>query len=310
LFVLAGTALAQTWPDRPVRVVNPFAAGAASDVVGRLIAERLAQRFGKPFIVDNRPGANAMIGTEIVAKSAPDGYTLLNGGNTTHAANPVLYKSVPYDPVRDFEPVAYVVGLQYYLVVAPASPARTVADFIQFAKANTGKLSYGTGNATSTIAAELFKLATGTDFVQVPYKGNPLAVADLIGGSLTMMFLDNSTARPLLQGNRLRAIGTASARRSEQFPEVPTMAEAGFPGINLQAWIAMWFPAKTPRSIVERVNAEVNAARAQPEINQKLRELGFTLEGPGASPTEFGAFVKNEIALWGRVVRDAKIPQL
>jgi len=307
---VAAGAVAQTWPERPVRVVNPFAAGAASDVVGRMIAERLTQRFGKPFIVDNRPGANAMIGTEIVAKAAPDGYTLLNGGNTTHAANPILFRKVPYDPVKDFEPLAYVAGLQYYLVVAPGFPAKTVAELVQYAKSNPTKLSYGTGNATSTVAAEMFKLATGTDFVQVNYKGNPLAAADLIGGTLTMIFLDNSTARPLLQGGRLRAIGTASGKRSEQFPDVPTMAEAGFPSINLQAWIAMWFPAKTPRAIVDKVNAEVNAARNSPEVSQKLRELGFTLEGPGPSPDDFAAFVKSEIALWARVVKAAKIPQM
>jgi tripartite-type tricarboxylate transporter receptor subunit TctC len=300
---------AQGWPERPVRIVNPFAAGAASDVVARLIADKLSQRLGKSFIVDNRPGANAIIGTEIVAKAAPDGYTVLSGGNTTHAANPSLYKSLPYDPLKDFTPVAFIVGLHYYLVVAPNFPARSVRELIAYAKANPGKLSYGTGNATSTISAEMFKLATGTDFAQVNYKGNPLAAADIIGGTLTTMFLDNSTARPLLQGAKLRALGVAALSRSEIFPEVPTLAEAGLPGINLTAWIAMWFPANTPRAVVDRLNAEVNAARAMPEVTQKLKELGFTLEGSGPRPDEFAEFVKSEIALWARVVREAKIPQ-
>jgi len=301
---------AQSWPERPVRIVNPFAAGAASDTVARLVAERLTQRLGKPFIVDNRPGANAVIGTEIVARAAPDGYTLLSGGNTTHAANPNLYKSLPYDPVRDFAPVAFIVALHYYLVVTPGHPARTLQDFIAFARSNPGKLSYGSGNATTLIAAEMFKLATGTDFAQVNYKGNPAAAADVIGGTLTMMFLDNSVARPLLQGGRLRALGVAAANRSETFPDVPTLAEAGLRGIELTAWIAMWAPAKTPRAIVERLNSEVNAARNQPDIAQKLRDLGFSMDGPGPRPEDFARFVQSEIGLWSRVVAEARIPKL
>ena len=292
-----------------MRIVNPFAAGAASDVVARLIADKVSQRLGKTFIVDNRPGANAIIGTDIVAKAAPDGYTVLSGGNTTHAANPSLFKALPYDPIRDFAPVAYVVGLHYYLVVGPGSPARSVQELITYARANPGKLSYGTGNATSTISAEMLKLATGTDFAQVNYKGNPLAAADVIGGTLTMMFLDNSTARPLLQGGKLRALGFAALQRSENFPDIPTLAEGGLPGINLTAWISMWFPAKTPKPIVERLNLEINFARAQPDVVVKLKELGFSLEGPGPRPEDFAEFVKSEIALWARVVSEAKIPQ-
>jgi tripartite-type tricarboxylate transporter receptor subunit TctC len=310
--VLAAHAIvgaAQGWPERPVRIINPFSAGAASDVAARLIAEKLGQKLGKPFIVDNRPGANAVIGTDMVAKAAPDGYTLLNGGNTTHAANPSLFKSLPYDPIRDFAPVAFVVGLHYYLVVAPSFPARNVQDLIAQARGNPGKMTYGTGNASSTVAAEMLKLATGTDFAQVNYKGNPLAAADLMGGAISMMFLDTSTATPLLQSGKLRPLGIATNRRSELFPEVPTLAEAGVPGITLTAWIAMWYPARTPKAIVDRTAAEVHAAKNMPDVAPKLRDLGFSLEGPGPRPEDFAAFVKSEIALWARVVRDAKIPQ-
>jgi tripartite-type tricarboxylate transporter receptor subunit TctC len=309
LGIHAAIGYAQAWPERPVRIINPFAAGAASDVVARLIADKLAQNFGKPFIVDNRPGANAIIGTDMVAKAAPDGYTVLSGGNTTHVANPALFQSLPYDPLRDFTPVAFIVGLHYYLVVAPNFPVRNVQDLIVYAKANPGKLSYGTGNATSTILAEMLKLATHTDFAQVNYKGAPLAAADVVGGTLTTMFLDNSTARPYLQAGKLRALMIAARNRAETFPEVPTTTEAGLPGIQLTAWIAMWFPAKAPRAIVYQLNAAINAARSSPDIVQKLRELGFTLEGSGPRPEDFDVFIRSELAQWARVVQDAKIPR-
>lgn len=300
---------AQAWPERPIRLVIPFASGSASDTVARLVTERLSQRLGKSIIADNRPGANAIIGTDLVAKATPDGYTLLSGGNTTHAANPNMYKSLPYDPVRDFSPVAFVCGLHYFLVVSPNHPARSVTDLVGFAKSNAGKLTYGAGNASATVAAELFKLATGTDFAQVNYKGNPLAAADVMSGAITMMFLDNSVARPLLQGKRLRALGIATGKRSDGFPEIPTMAESGFPAINFTAWIAWWYPAKTPKAIVDKVNSEVNAVLQIPEVAGKLREIGFSLDGSGTRPEEFGEFVKKEIALWSRVVAEAKIPK-
>jgi tripartite-type tricarboxylate transporter receptor subunit TctC len=302
-------AQAQGWPERPVRIINPFSPGAASDVAARLLADKLGQKLGKPFVVENRLGANAIIGTDAVAKAEPDGYTLLAGGNTTHAANPALYKSLPYDPVRDFAPAAFVAGLHYYLVVAPSAPARSVRDLIAHARANPRKTTYGTGNASSTVAAELLKLGTGTDFEQVNYKGNPLAAADVMSGALSMMFLDTSTARPLLQAGRLRALGIAAERRSELFPDVPTLGEAGLAGLSFTSWIGLWFPAGTPRAIVERLAIEAHAARLLPDVVPRLRDLGFSLDGPGQRPEEFGAFVRSEIALWARVVRDAKIPQ-
>ncbi len=302
-------ACAQGWPERPVRVVVPFAGGAATDVATRLIADKLTQKLGKSFVVDNRPGANAIIGTEIAAKAPGDGYTLLLAGNTTHAANPSLYKSLPYDPVKDFTPVAFVVGLHYYLVVAPNFPAKSVQELTAYAKANARKLTYGTGNATSTISAEMFKLATGTDFAQVNYKSNPMAATDIIGGNLTTMFLDNSTARPLLGSGRLRALGIAAKNRSDIFPDIPTLEEGGVPGIHLTAWIATWFPAKAPKRYVDILNREINLARALPDVSQKLKDLGFALEGCGPRPEDLAGFVKSEIAQWAQVVRDAKIPQ-
>lgn len=309
LVVATAPASAQRWPERPIRLIVPFPPGTASDTVFRLLAEGVAQRLGKPFIVDNRPGANAIIGTEMGARATPDGYTMVSGGNTTHAANPNLYKSLPYDPIRDFAPLAFICGLHYYLVVGVNHPARNVQELIAYAKANPSKLTYGAGNASTIVAAELFKLATGLDFTQVNYKGNPAAAADVIGGSLTMMFLDTSVARPLLQSKKLRPLGIATSKRSENFPDVPTLAEAGFPGIDFTAWIAMWYPAKTPAAIVKQANAEINAVLALPHVQQRLKDIGFALEGPGTRPEDLDAFVRREIDLWARVVREAKIPR-
>jgi tripartite-type tricarboxylate transporter receptor subunit TctC len=300
---------AQSWPERPVRIINPFAVGAGSDLVARLVADKLAQRFGKTFVVDNRPGANAIIGTDIVAKSAPDGYTFLAGGSTTHPANRALFKSLPYDPVKDFTPVAFMVSLHYYLVVANDFPGRAVRELIDYAKANPAKVTYGTGNATSTIAAELLNMVAGTGFAQVNYKGNTLAAIDVISGSITTMFLDTSTAHPFLQSGKVRALAVAAGKRSAIFPNVPTMAEAGFPEVNLTAWNAVWGPAKLPRSIVDSLNSGINAALAMPDVRQKMQELGFSPDGPGSRPEDLAAFVRSEIELWARVVKQARIQQ-
>ena len=303
----APPAPAQTWPERTVRIVNPFAVGSGSDIAARIMADRLTQRFGKPFVVDNRPGANAMLGTDLVAKAVPDGYTLLAGGSTTHAANLALYKSVPYDPVKDFSPIAFMTSLHYYLVVPTDSPIKSVKELIEHTKANARTVSYATGNASSTIAAEMLKLATGTSFIQVNYKGNTLAATDVTGGIVTTMFLDTSTAFPFLQGGKLRALALATTKRSSIFPNVPTMEEAGFPDFSFTSWSAIWGPANMPRAVVETLNEALNTAKAIPEVAQKLRDLGFTQDGPGARPEDLGNFVKTEIDQWARVVKRANI---
>ncbi|GAA4326658.1 tripartite tricarboxylate transporter substrate binding protein [Pigmentiphaga soli] len=298
------------WPDRPVRIVNPFAVGSGSDVVARLVAEKLSQRFGQPFVVENRPGANAVIGTSLVSKAAPDGYTLLAGGSTSHPANLALFKSLPYDPVEDFAPVAFMVSVHYYLVVPEGSSFHTLQDLIRYAKANPQLANYGTGNASTTVAMELLNLFAGTKFERVNYKGNTLAANDLLGGSLTTTFLDTSTAAPYLTGARMRALGVTAARRSSIFPDVPTMAELGYPGITMTAWNAVWAPAGTPRPIVDSLNAAINDALKMPDVADRIKALGFTFDGPGSRPEDLDRFVKSEIRFWARAVKQAGIPPL
>jgi tripartite-type tricarboxylate transporter receptor subunit TctC len=306
----AGLAAGQTWPTHVVRIVNPLAAGSASDVVARMLAQKLGAHFNQAFVVDNRPGASAIMGTEIVARAAPDGYTFLVGGTTTHAGNPSLFKKLPYDPVKDFEPVAYINGLPYCMVVPAALPVKTVQEFIAYAKANPGTLSYGTGNATGTIGAELFKSATGVDLTQINYKGPPLAVTDLLAGRLSVMFLDTSVARPLMESGKIRALAIAASKRSSNFPDLPTLAESGVPGIDLTVWNAMWAPAGTPRAIVEKMNQEVVAILKMPDIVKGINNMGFTVEGgPGPTPDDLDRYVKSQIAFWARVVKQAGIPQ-
>lgn len=309
--MLATASQAQSaWPDRPVKIVNPFAAGSASDVVARVLADKLSPRLGQPVIVENKPGANAIIGTELVARALPDGYTYLAGGTTTHAGNPALFKSLPYDPVKDFAPVAYINGLEYFMVVPASLPAGTVQEFIAYGRANPDKLNYGAGNASGTIGAELFKSATGLDMTQINFKGPPLAVTELVAGRLSVMFLDAGTAGPFIRDGRIRALAIAASKRSANYPDVPTLAEAGVAGIDLTVWNGVWAPAGTPAPIVDRMNREINAVLATPEIINRIKELGFTTSGgPGSSPADLGRYTASQIETWARLVREANIPK-
>ena len=307
---LGGPAHGQTWPDRPVKVVNPFAAGSASDIVARVLADKLSPRLGQPVIVENKPGANAIIGTELVARAQPDGYTLLAGGTTTHAGNAALFKSLPYDPVKDFAPVAYINGLEYFMVVPASLPVRSVKEFIAYGRANPEKLNYGAGNASGTIGAELFKAATGLDITQINFKGPPLAVTELVAGRLSVMFLDAGTAGPFIRDGRIRALAIAAAKRSPNYPDVPTLSEAGVDGIDLTVWNGVWAPAGTPAAVIGRLNKEINAVLAMPEVINRIKELGFTTQGgPGPTPEDLGRYTVSQIDTWGRLVRQANIPQ-
>jgi len=308
---LAQSAATGGWPDRPVRIINPFAAGSGSDVVVRLVAEKLTQRFGKPFVVENRPGANAAIGTALAAKAPADGYTLLAGGSTTHAANPALFKTLPYDPVKDFSPVSFMLSVHYYLVVPINSSIRSVNDLVAYAKANPQTVSYGTGNASTTVAMEMLNLVAGTKFVRVNYKGNTLAATDLLGGQLTATFLDTSTAAPFLHAPpRMRALGVTGGVRSSIFPDVPTMSELGYPRLTMTGWNAVWVPAGTPRPIIDQLNAGIQDALKMPDVVERLKTLGFTHDGPGPKPEDLARFVDSEIRFWGAAVKQADIPPL
>ena len=307
---LGAPAHGQTWPDRPVKFVNPFAAGSASDIIARILADKLAPRLGQPVIVENKPGANAIIGTELVARAQPDGYTLLAGGTTTHAGNAALFKSLPYDPVKDFAPVAYINGLEYFMVVPASLPVRSVKEFIAYGRANPQKLNYGAGNASGAIGAELFKSATALDITQINFKGPPLAVTELVAGRLSVMFLDAGTAGPFIRDGRIRALAIAAAKRSPNYPDVPTLSEAGVDGIDLTVWNGVWAPAGTPAAVINRLNKEINAVLATPEVVNRISELGFTMQGgPGPAPDDLGRYTVSQIDTWERLVRQANIPR-
>ena len=305
--VLAGPAQAQDYPTKPIRLVVPFAAGGATDVLARLVGERLTASLGQQVVVDNRPGAGGNIGSDIVAKAEPDGYTILMGAVGTHAINPSLYPKMPYDPVKDFAPVTLVASVPNVLVVNPEVPANSVQELIDLAKAKPGELNFASsGNGTSIhLSGELFKAMTGTDIVHVPYKGSGPAVTDLLGGQVQMMFDNMPSSLPHVKAGKLRALGVTSAKRSPALPEVPTIAEAGVPGYDATSWFGILAPAGTPEPVVTRLQGAIVQALGEPEMRQRMADLGA--EPVGDTPAEFGQFIAAEIAKWAKVVNDAGV---
>jgi tripartite-type tricarboxylate transporter receptor subunit TctC len=304
---LAGPAKAQEYPSKPIRLVVPFAAGGATDVLARLVGERLTASLGQQVVVDNRPGAGGNIGSDIVARAEPDGYTILMGAVGTHAINPSLYPKMPYDPVKDFAPVTLVASVPNVLVVNPEVPAKSVQELIDLAKAKPGELNFASsGNGTSIhLSGELFKAMTGTDIVHVPYKGSGPAVTDLLGGQVQMMFDNMPSSLPHVKAGKLRALGVTSAKRSPALPEVPTIAEAGVPGYDATSWFGILAPAGTPEPVVTRLQGAIVQALGEPEMRQRMADLGA--EPVGDTPAEFGQFIAAEIAKWAKVVNDAGV---
>ncbi len=304
---LAGPAKAQDYPSKPIRLVVPFAAGGATDVLARLVGERLTASLGQQVVVDNRPGAGGNIGSDLVARAEPDGYTILMGAVGTHAINPSLYPKMPYDPVKDFAPVTLVASVPNVLVVNPEVPANSVQELIDLAKAKPGELNFASsGNGTSIhLSGELFKAMTGTDIVHVPYKGSGPAVTDLLGGQVQMMFDNMPSSLPHVKAGKLRALGVTSAKRSPALPEVPTIAEAGVPGYDATSWFGILAPAGTPEPVVTRLQGAIVQALGEPEMRQRMADLGA--EPVGDTPAEFGQFIAAEIAKWAKVVNDAGV---
>jgi tripartite-type tricarboxylate transporter receptor subunit TctC len=304
---LAGPAKAQDYPSKPIRLVVPFAAGGATDVLARLVGERLTASLGQQVVVDNRPGAGGNIGSDIVARAEPDGYTILMGAVGTHAINPSLYPKMPYDPVKDFAPVTLVASVPNVLVVNPEVPAKSVQELIDLAKAKPGELNFASsGNGTSIhVSGELFKAMTGTDIVHVPYKGSGPAVTDLLGGQVQMMFDNMPSSLPHVKAGKLRALGVTSAKRSPALPEVPTIAEAGVPGYDATSWFGILAPAGTPEPVVTRLQGAIVQALGEPEMRQRMADLGA--EPVGDTPAEFGQFITAELAKWAKVVNDAGV---
>lgn len=307
--LLCAAASAQDYPAKPVRIVVPYAAGGNADILGRTLAQKLGDAMRQPFVVENRGGANGGIGTDLVAKSAPDGYTLLVTASGPIVVNPTLYAKVPYDPVKDFAPISQCAVYQYVLVTLAGSPFRNIAEIAQAARAKPGALSYGsTGvGGGNHLAGELFALATGAQLTHVPYKGSAPALADLLGGQLTFMFDTVITSVPQIRAGKLRAFAVSSAKRASSLPEVPTMQEAGIPGFDISQWQGLLAPAGTPKGIVERLNAETVRAMHAADVYERIAVQGGNDIVTG-TPGEFAALIKSDLQAYAKLIRDAKIP--
>ena len=295
------------YPAKPVKVVVPFAPGGGADVVARLVFARVSAKLGQSFVIENRGGAGGIVGTDAVAKAPADGYTLLLGQTGPNALNPSLFAKIPYDPVTDFAPVVQLTAYPYVIVVHPSVPANTFAELLALAKAKPGQLSFGTAGTGSSaqLAAELFMRTTGTSMTHVPYKGAGPALADTVAGVLTMTFGDMASSTPLITGGRLRGLAVTGPKRTVLLPNVPTVSESGYPGFEAQAWHGVYAPAGTPQEIVDKLNKEIAAVLAEPEVRERLLKDG--IEPVGASPAAFGAYTREEIRKWGAIVRAANI---
>lgn len=303
LALIAASAHAQAWPSKPIRYIVPFAPGGTTDILARTVGDKLAIALGQPVVIENKPGAGGGVGAEITAKSAPDGYTIMGGTISTHAINASLYKSLPYDPIRDFAPIVLIARVPNMLVVHPDIPAKNVSELIALLRANPGKYTFASsGNGTSQhLSGELFKSMAGAEMQHVPYKGSPPALQDVMGGQVSMTFDNITTAWPLAKGGKLRALAVTTAKRSAIAPDVPTLAEAGLPGFEVGSWQGVFAPAGTPPDIVKRLNAEIVKILNTPDVRDKLAALGA--EVVGNSPEEFATMVKAEVGKWADVVK-------
>ncbi len=304
--LLAWPSVAQEYPQRQVTIVVPFGAGGSVDIVGRLVAQKLTERLGKPFIVENRPGAGTATATTAVAKSAPDGHTLLFAPSGTFAINPTLYKQLSYDPLKDLVMVALVTRDPLVLVVNPSLPVKSVTELIKYAKENAGKVSFATtGPGTSlTLLGELLKFTAGVDIVPVGYRSGAQGLQDVVAGQVQMMFSDPASGIVQAQAGKVRALAVSSGTRLAIAPDLPTFAEAGLPGVAIESWEMLAAPAGTPAPVVARINAELRAVLALPDIQKQLNDRG-QIPVVSPLPQELEAFVKSEMKRWGDIVRAA-----
>lgn len=304
--IAAASSFAQAYPTKPIRLIVPFAPGGTTDVFGRILGEKLAERLGQPFVVDNRAGANSVVGSEIVARASPDGYTLLivAAGFTV---NPSLIGKLPYDTVRDFAPIGLIGGGPYLMVVHPSVPAKTVNEFVSWVKSRPGQVNYASTGIGSPphLAAELLKVTAGIDMQHVPYKGGGAALPDLLAGRVTMFFGSISTLGSHVQSGKLRAIAVTTTRRSSAMPDVPTVAESGLAGYEVNGWYGLLAPGRTPRAIVGRLNAELQRVLNDSDTRKQFMQRG--MDPLTGTAEEFAALIRSEIAKWAKVVRAAGI---
>jgi tripartite-type tricarboxylate transporter receptor subunit TctC len=309
-FVLmsSAAALAQTaYPNKSVRIVIPFAPGGVPDIIARLVAPKMTETMGQPFVVDNRPGAGGTLAAAHVAKSDPDGYTLFMTTVSTQAIAPNLMANLPYDAVADFAPISHIANVPLVLVITPALPASNLKDFIALLKANPGKYDFASSGAGAPLhlAGELFKAMSRTDIQHVAYKGSAPALTDVMGGRVAMVFDAVPPALGHIQSGRLRALGVGTKERSAMLPDVPTIEEAGLPGYEAYTWGAFFAPARTPQPVVDRLHAEVTKALAQSDVKQRLTDLGYQIVG--STPAQLEAHVRAEKEKWGKLIRDVGI---
>ena len=302
--LLAAPVFAQ-FPNKAIRVVVPFPAGSATDTIARILGNSVSAAVGQPVVVDNKAGADGAIAGAEVVKAAPDGYTLLMATNSPMSAVPAMKKVPPYDPVVDFTPITDVGRYTFFIVVHPGVPAKTLQELIQYARANPGKLNYATGNTTGIVSTALFSSLAKIDMLHVPYKGEPQAITDMLGGRVQLMFASSSTSVPQIKDGKLRALVTTLSRRSHLLPEVPTIAEAGMPEFSVTSWAGLFGPAKIPRDIVERINREFVAAMGRADVQAAMEKQAFVLSP--SSPEKLGAFVKDQLESYRSILRAAGV---
>ena len=296
----------KSYPNRPIRLVVPFAPGGTNDIAGRIVAEKMSERLGQPFVVDNRAGANMVVGCDIVSKASPDGYTLLIVG-AGFAVNPSLRKKLPYDSLRDFSPVGLVGGGPYLMVVHPSVPAKTLGEFINWVKSRGGQVAYASTGAGSPphLAAELLRVTANLQMTHVPYKGGGAVLPDLMAGRVSMFFGSITTLKPQVDAGKIRAIGVTTVKRSPAMPDVPTFMESGLKDYEVDGWYGFLMPGKTPKPIVSRLSAELRNALNDADTRKRFAQRG--MDPLPSTPEEFGALIRSEIKKWAKVLQDAGI---
>jgi tripartite-type tricarboxylate transporter receptor subunit TctC len=297
--------MAQAYPNKPITLVIPFAAGSGTDFVARTVAQKLSERLKQPVVVDNKAGASAQIAAQFVAKAAPDGYTLFMTTNTSHSANPWMFKTLNYDPIKDFTPIVRVGELPFALAINPKIPAKTLQEFIDYAKKTPGKLAYATPNSTSLVAMETIKKIAGLDIVGVPYKASPQAMTDLIAGEVHVYVVDLGSGMASLKSDRVRLLAVTTAKGSQSFPGTPAIANV-VKGFDLVSWNGIFGPANLPRPIVDKINAEMQAVFADKDFQARIAATGFELD-PTKTPEEFAKYVDFQLKHWGEMLRNAGV---
>jgi len=307
LFISAAVAMfacaasAQQFPSKPIRIVVPFGAGSATDLISRVLGNSVSAAVGQPVIVDNKAGADGAIAAAEVMKAAPDGYTLLMATNSPMSVVPAMKKSPPYDPVADFTPITDIGRYTFFVVVSPDLPVKTLPELVQYAKANPGKINYATGNTTGIVSSALLASLAKIDMVHVPYKTEPLVMADLVGGRVHMMFASSTTSMPLIRDGKLRALVTTLPKRSHLLPDVPTIAEAGYPSFSIISWAGLFGPAKMPADVVARLNKEFVAAMGRPDVQEAMQKQAFVLTP--STPEKLASYVKEQLEGYRNILK-------